>query len=106
MSRKPSLHDSDEESAASPPRNMNNHERRIALFIDFENIAIGVIDAKYKKFEVNLLLERLLEKGKIVAKRAHCDWDKFPDSKRELYEASIQLLEIPGRAYSRQKQHV
>ena len=75
-------------------------ERRIALFIDFENIAIGVIDAKYKKFEVGLLLERLLEKGKIVAKRAYCDWDKFPDAKRELHEAAIELIEIPGRSYS------
>jgi len=81
---------------------MNNteRERKIALFIDFENIAIGVTDAKYKKFEVNLLLERLLEKGKIVVKRAYCDWDKFPDYKRELHEAAIELIEIPGRGYS------
>ena len=48
MSRKPDFDDSDEESAVSPPRNMNNIERRIALFVDFENIAIGVTDAKYK----------------------------------------------------------
>src|SRR5215212_2299997 len=75
-------------------------ESRIALFIDFENIAIGVNDAKFKKFEVSLLLERLLEKGKIVAKRAYCDWDKFPDYKRELHEAAIELIEIPGRSYS------
>ena len=75
-------------------------ESKIALFIDFENIAIGVIDAKYKKFEIDLLLERLLEKGKIVAKRAYCDWDKFPDYKRELHEAAIELIEIPGRSYS------
>ena len=79
---------------------MNNIERKIALFIDFENIAIGVIDAKYKKFEIALLLERLLEKGKIVVKRAYCDWDKFPDYKRELHEAAIELIEIPGRGYS------
>jgi len=75
-------------------------ENRIALFIDFENIAIGVIDAKYKKFEVELLLERLLEKGKIVVKRAYCDWDRFPDYKRELHEAAIELIEIPSRTYS------
>ena len=75
-------------------------ESKIALFIDFENIAIGVIDAKYKKFEANLLLERLLEKGKIVVKRAYCDWDKFPDSKRELHENAIEMIEIPGRGYS------
>jgi uncharacterized protein (TIGR00288 family) len=75
-------------------------ESKIALFIDFENIAIGVIEAKYKKFEISLLLERLLEKGKIVAKRAYCDWDKFPDYKRELHEAAVELIEIPARAYS------
>ena len=75
-------------------------ESKIALFIDFENIAIGVMDAKYKKFEINLVLERLLEKGKIVVKRAYCDWDRFPDYKRELHEAAIELIEIPGRKYS------
>ncbi|MEO8033718.1 MAG: NYN domain-containing protein [Acidobacteriota bacterium] len=79
---------------------MNNTEHKIALFIDFENIAIGVTDAKYKKFEVELLLERLLEKGKIVVKRAYSDWDRFPDYKRELHEAAIELIEIPGRKYS------
>ena len=78
----------------------NDRERKIALFIDFENIAIGVTDAKYKKFEIELLLERLLEKGKIVVKRAYSDWDKFPDYKRELHEAAIELIEIPGRKYS------
>ena len=77
---------------------MNNteRERKIALFIDFENIAIGVNDAKYKKFEVSLLLERLLEKGKIVVKRAYCDWDKFPDYKRELHEAAADVAAGPG----------
>lgn len=79
---------------------MSNNERKIALFIDFENIAIGVMDAKYKKFEINLVLERLIEKGKIVAKRAYSDWDKFPDYKRELHEAAIELIEIPSRSYS------
>ena len=102
MSRKPHFETdrAEEDLGGAAPRNMNNHERRIALFIDFENIAIGVTDAKYKKFEANLLIERLLEKGKIVAKRAYCDWDKFPDSKRELHEAAIELIEIPGRSYS------
>src|SRR5215210_22375 len=103
MSRKPHFETDQSEGedlGGAAPRNMNNHERRIALFIDFENIAIGVIDAKYKKFEVSLLLERLLEKGKIVAKRAYCDWDKYPDLKRELHEAAIEMIEIPGRSYS------
>ena len=91
--------DEDISTGSPPPRNMNA-ERKIALFIDFENIAIGVMDAKYKKFEIALLLERLLEKGKIVVKRAYCDWDKFPDYKRELHEAAIEMMEIPARSYS------
>src|SRR5688572_20843360 len=86
-------------SNSSPPRSMSV-ERKIALFMDFENIALGVRDAKYKKFECSLLVERLLEKGKIVVKRAYCDWDKVPDYKRELHEAAIELIEIPARAYS------
>src|SRR5690242_14405485 len=84
----------DEGVGSSPPQSSRSMaESKIALFIDFENIAIGVIDAKYKKFEISLLLERLLEKGKIVAKRAYCDWDKFPDAKRELHEAAIERSE-------------
>ena len=75
-------------------------ERKIALFMDFENLAIGVREAKYKKFEIALLLERLLEKGKVVVKRAYCDWEKFPDYKRELHEAAIEMVEIPARSYS------
>ena len=90
----------DEDEIPSPPQRSMNAERTIALFIDFENIAIGVREAKYKKFDVDLLLTRLLEKGKVVVKRAYCDWDRFPDYKRELHEAAIELIEIPGRAYS------
>jgi uncharacterized protein (TIGR00288 family) len=100
MTRRPRFdNDQDDDIAVSPP-NRPMSESKIALFIDFENIAIGVKDAKYKKFEIELLLERLLEKGKIVVKRAYCDWDKFPDYKRELHEAAIELIDIPGRAYS------
>jgi uncharacterized protein (TIGR00288 family) len=99
MTRRPSSEsEADDEMSAPSSRNMS--ESKIALFIDFENIAIGVIDAKYKKFEANLLLERLLEKGKIVVKRAYCDWDKFPEAKRELHENAIEMIEIPGRGYS------
>jgi uncharacterized protein (TIGR00288 family) len=100
VSRK-TIYDNHEESGdygAAPATRMS--DSKIALFFDFENIAIGVTDAKYKKFEVNLLIERLLEKGKIVVKRAYCDWDKFPDYKRELHEAAVEMIEIPGRGYS------
>lgn len=102
MMRKPVFDNdqsSEDESPSLSQRSMNS-ERTIALFIDFENIAIGVREAKYKKFEIDLLLTRLLEKGKVVVKRAYCDWDRFPDYKRELHEAAIELIEIPGRAYS------
>src|SRR5436853_6878029 len=102
MSRKPNFDNDaeDDGNVGSPPSRSMSTERKIALFIDFENIAIGVTDAKYKKFEVALLLERVLEKGKIVVKRAYSDWDKFTDYKRELHEAAIELIEIPGRVYS------
>jgi uncharacterized protein (TIGR00288 family) len=103
MSRKPNFDNDaaeDDGNVGPPPSRSSMNESKIALFIDFENIAIGVTDAKYKKFEVALLLERLLEKGKIVVKRAYSDWDKFPDYKRELHEAAIELIEIPGRVYS------
>src|SRR5436305_10589828 len=101
MARRPAFEESsaDDDNGGGPPRSMSN-ERRIALFIDFENIAIGVTEAKYKKFEIALVLERLLEKGKIVVKRAYSDWDKFPDYKRELHESAIELIEIPARSYS------
>src|SRR6266576_903449 len=101
MPRKPAFDNEGEDTdIGAAPSSRSMAESKIALFIDFENIAIGVVDAKYKKFEISLLLERLLEKGMIVAKRAYCDWDKFPDYKRELHEAAIELIEIPGRSYS------
>ncbi len=99
MTRKPNFDtDADADYGNAPSNRMS--ESKIAIFIDFENIAIGVMDAKYKKFEIALVLERLLEKGKIVVKKAYCDWDRFPDYKRELHEAAIELIEIPARKYS------
>ncbi len=92
--------DSQDDYGAPPLQRVSANDRKIALFIDFENIAIGVKEAKHKKFEISLLIERLLEKGKVVVKRAYCDFDKFPEYKRELHEAAIELIEIPGRSYS------
>ena len=101
MARKrPTIPEEIEEADFGPPRGNMNAERRIALFIDFENIALGVRDTKVKKFSVDLLLERLLEKGKIVVKRAYCDWERYPEYKRPLHEAAIELIDIPSRAYS------
>jgi uncharacterized protein (TIGR00288 family) len=98
--RKPAHETVSEDADYGKPPSQRMSESKIALFIDFENIAIGVMDAKYKKFDIGLVLERLLEKGKIVVKRAYSDWDKFPDYKRELHEAAIEMIEIPGRGYS------
>jgi uncharacterized protein (TIGR00288 family) len=77
-----------------------SEERKLALFIDFDNIAIGVRDAKYKSFEIHLVLERLVEKGKIMVKRAYADWNRYPDYKRPFHEAAIELVDIPGSRYS------
>jgi uncharacterized LabA/DUF88 family protein len=73
-------------------------EQRLALFIDFENIAIGVRDAHYRKFDINLVLERLLDKGKLLVKKAYADWSRYSDYKRSFHEAAIELLEVPQKS--------
>ncbi|HEV8582689.1 MAG TPA: NYN domain-containing protein [Thermoanaerobaculia bacterium] len=75
-------------------------ERKIALFCDFENIALGVRDSDIGKFEINLVLERLLEKGKIIVKKAYADWERYSDYKRPFHEAAIELIDIPQKFYS------
>jgi uncharacterized LabA/DUF88 family protein len=67
----------------------------MALFCDFENIAIGVRDAKYAQFDIKKVLERLLLKGSIVVKKAYCDWERYKDFKGPMHEASFELIEIP-----------
>jgi uncharacterized protein (TIGR00288 family) len=69
--------------------------RSMALFCDFENIALGVRDAKYDKFDINRVLERLLVKGSIVVKKAYCDWERYKDFKTTMHGASFELIEIP-----------
>ncbi|MCE5181562.1 MAG: NYN domain-containing protein [Betaproteobacteria bacterium] len=69
--------------------------RSMALFCDFENIALGVRDAKYDKFDIGKVLERLLLKGSIVVKKAYCDWDRYKEFKAPMHEASFELIEIP-----------
>jgi uncharacterized protein (TIGR00288 family) len=75
-------------------------ERRLALFIDFENIARGIKDAQYKGFEIRLVLERLVEKGKIMVRRAYADWSRYAEYKRPFHEAAIELIDIPQSRYS------
>jgi uncharacterized LabA/DUF88 family protein len=67
----------------------------MALFCDFENIALGVQDAKYDKFDIGKVLERLLLKGSIVVKKAYCDWERYKSFKAPMHEASFELIEIP-----------
>lgn len=69
--------------------------QNMALFCDFENVALGVRDAKYAKFDINKVLERLLIKGNIVVKKAYCDWQRYKDFKAPMHEASFELIEIP-----------
>jgi uncharacterized protein (TIGR00288 family) len=67
----------------------------IAVFCDFENVALGVRDAKYAKFDIGKVLERLLLKGSIVVKKAYCDWERYKEFKAPMHEASFELIEIP-----------
>jgi uncharacterized protein (TIGR00288 family) len=69
--------------------------RSMALFCDFENIALGVRDAKYENFEIKRVLERLLLKGSIVVKKGYCDWDRYKAYKKAMHEAAFELIEIP-----------
>jgi uncharacterized protein (TIGR00288 family) len=70
-------------------------ENNLALFCDFENIALGVRDAKYAKFDINRVIERLLVKGSIVVKKAYCDWERYKDFKATMHEAAFELIDIP-----------
>lgn len=86
---------------AVPERTQDvSDERKIALFCDLENIALGVRDSDIKKFDINLVLERLLEKGKVIVKRAYCDWERYSEYKRAFHEAAIEMLDIPQKYYS------
>jgi uncharacterized protein (TIGR00288 family) len=69
--------------------------RIMAVFCDFENVALGVRDAKYSAFSIQKVLERLLLKGNIVVKKAYCDWDRYKEFKGGMHEAAFELIEIP-----------
>jgi uncharacterized protein (TIGR00288 family) len=84
-----------------PDRQRPQHEeRKIAVFCDFENIALGVRDSEISKLDIGLILERLLEKGKIIVKKAYADWERYSDYKRPFHEAAIELIDIPQKFYS------
>jgi uncharacterized protein (TIGR00288 family) len=73
----------------------SSDDASLALFCDFENIALGVRDAKYEKFDIGKILERLLLKGSIVVKKAYCDWERYKSFKAPMHEANFELIEIP-----------
>ena len=76
---------------------MNGGERTLSVFIDFENLALG-FQGRRDRFDIGRVLERLVEKGKIVAKKAYADWSRFGHYTAPLHEAAIELIEIPRRA--------
>src|SRR5438046_1351850 len=76
---------------------MPDSDRALAVFIDFENLALG-FQGRRERFDIVRVLERLVEKGKIVAKKAYADWNRFAEYTRSLHEAAIELIEIPRRA--------
>ena len=69
--------------------------RRLAVFCDFENVALGVREAKYAQFDMEKVLERLLAKGSIVVKKAYCDWERYKEFKAAMHLASFELIEVP-----------
>jgi uncharacterized protein (TIGR00288 family) len=69
--------------------------RIMAVFCDFENVALGVRDAKFSAFDIDVVLERLLLKGNIVVKKAYCDWQRYKEFKADMHEAAFELIDIP-----------
>ncbi len=78
----------------------NDFAPNLAVFCDYENVAIGVRDARYNRFDIHLVLERILDKGKVVVKKAYADWDRYKSFKRPMHEAAFELIEIPHVSYS------
>ena len=72
-----------------------NEDRNLAMFCDFENIALGARDAKYGSFDMQPVLQKLLLKGSIVVKKAYCDWERYKEFKARMHEAAFELIEIP-----------
>ena len=77
---------------------MPEGEHTLAVFIDFENLALGFKGKRDRRFEIRKVLERLVEKGKLIVKKAYADWAEYAEYKKPLHEAAIELIEIPKRA--------
>ena len=74
---------------------LSDEDLNLAIFCDFENVALGVRDARIEKFNINLVLERLLVKGSVVVKKAYCDWERYKEFKAVMHDAAFELIEIP-----------
>jgi len=79
---------------------MPEHTPNLAVFVDYDNVAIGARDARYGNFDMHLVLERLLEKGQIIVKKAYADWSRYESAKKPMHEAAFELVEIPQTSYS------
>jgi len=77
------------------PSSSSQEARSLAVFCDFENVALGVREAKYAQFDMDKVLERLLLKGSIVVKKAYCDWERYKEFKNAMHAAAFELIEIP-----------
>jgi len=77
------------------PMSQPTESSRLAVFCDFENVALGVRDARYDEFDANKVIERLLLKGSIVVKKAYCDWERYKEFRTAMHEAAFELIEIP-----------
>lgn len=74
---------------------LHHDTKNMAVFCDFENLALGVRDSKHGKFDVKRVMERLLLKGNIVVKKAYCDWERYKEFKTGMHEAAFEMIEIP-----------
>jgi len=74
---------------------MRDTDATMAVFLDLENIALGAKDARFPRFEIQLVMTRLLLRGHIVVKKAYCDFDRYKEFKRDLHEAAFEMIEIP-----------
>ncbi len=77
------------------PMSKSPETENLAVFCDFENVALGVADARYERFDIRKVLERLLLKGSIVVKKAYCDWGRYKEFKPLMHEAAFEMIEIP-----------
>jgi uncharacterized protein (TIGR00288 family) len=79
---------------------MQDSTPSIAVFVDYENVALGAREAGYGDFDTELVLERLLDKGSVLVKKAYSDWSRFKGARKPMHEAAFELVEVPDTRYS------